>query len=61
MVVTNASTNEKHRFYKSTVQAISRGGEDCYTKVGALWARFFVMGSPVKTQAENGMSKLLNL
>ena len=36
MVLTNASTNEKHKFYKSRLQAFSRGGEDCTTKVGAL-------------------------
>ena len=38
MVGTNASTNENNKFYNSTVQAISRGGGDCVTKVGALCA-----------------------
>ena len=40
MVGTNASTNEKNEFYNSTVQAISREGGDCATKVGDLCARF---------------------
>ena len=47
MVETNASTNEKHKFYKSTLQAISRGEVDCTTKVGSLCARFVDMGAPV--------------
>ena len=50
MVGTNASTNEKHNFYNSTVQAISREGVDYATKVGSICARFVDMGSPVKTQ-----------
>ena len=50
VVGTNASTNEKHKFYNSTVQAISRGGGDCDTKVGALCVFFVDMGAPVKTQ-----------
>ena len=39
--------------------AISRVGGDCTTKVGALCARFVDMGSPVKTQVKNGLSKFL--
>ena len=42
------------------MQAISRRGEDCTKKVGSLCARFFDMGDLVKTQAENGLSKLFN-
>ena len=60
MVGTNASTNEKNKFYNSTVQAISRVGGDCDTKVGSLCARFVDMGSPVKTQVENGLSELFD-
>ena len=37
---TNASTNGNHKFYNSTVQAISRGGGNCATDVGALCAHF---------------------
>ena len=36
MVGTNVSTNEKHKFYKSMVQAISIEGGDCATNVGDL-------------------------
>ena len=43
-----------------SIYHISRGGGDCATKVGALWARFVDMGAPVKTQAENGLSNLFN-
>ena len=50
MFVTDASTNEKHKFYKSTVQAISIGGGYCATKVGAMCARFVDMVAAVKTQ-----------
>ena len=50
MVVTNASTNEKHKFYNSIVHSISRVGGYCATKVVALCARVIEMGSPVKTQ-----------
>ena len=60
MVGKNYSTNEKHKFYNSTVQAISRGGEDWYKKVGALCAYFVDMIYPVKTQVENVMSKIFN-
>ena len=60
MVETNASTNEKHKLYNSTVQAISRGWGDCATNVGALCARFVDMGDPVKTQIKNALSKLFN-
>ena len=54
MVGTDASTNENNKLYNSIVQAISRGGGDCTTKVGALCARFVDMGDPVKTEVENG-------
>ena len=37
----NASTNKNHKFYNSTVQAISIGGVDCATKVGSLCDPFF--------------------
>ena len=40
------------------MQDISRGGGECATKVGALCAQFVDMGSPVKTQVENGLNKL---
>ena len=52
--------NEKHKFYKSTVQVISRGGGDCSTNFGYRCARFVDMGAPVETQVENGLSKVLN-
>ena len=60
MVGTNASTNEKYKFYNSTVQAISGGGGDCATKVGALCDRFVDMGSPVKIQVEDVPSQILD-
>ena len=56
----NASKNENHNFYNSTVQAISRGGGDCTTKVGAICAHFVDMRAPVKTQVGNGLSKIFN-
>ena len=61
MVVTNDSTNEKHNFYNSTVQAISRGGGYHATSFVALCAHFVDMGSAVKTQVENGLSKIFGL
>ena len=61
MIVTNAYTNEKHKFYKSEVQGVSRGVGYYATKVGALCARFFGMGPTVKTNMENGLNKLFNL
>ena len=61
MVGTNDSTNENHKFYNSTLQAISRGGGDQTKKVGVLCSRFFNMGAPVKTQLDNGISKIFNL
>ena len=61
MIGSNASTNEKHRFYKLTVQAISRRGGDCATNFGSLCTRFVDMGAPVKTQFENKLSKLFDL
>ena len=42
------------------MQEISRGVGDCATKVGSLCARFVDMGAPVKTQVENGLSKILD-
>ena len=60
MVGTNDYTNENNKFYNSTVQAISRGGVDCATKVGALCAHFIDIGAPVKTRVENGISKIFN-
>ena len=51
MVGTNDYTNENHKFYKSTVQAISRGGGYCDTKVVSLCDHFFDMVSLVKSQA----------
>ena len=60
MVGTNASTKENQKFYNSTVQAISIGGGDCATKVGALCSCFVDMGDLVKTQVENGLSNILN-
>ena len=58
MVGTNASTNRKHKFYNSKVQAISIGGVDCAKKFRSIRARFVDMGSQVKTQVDNGLSKL---
>ena len=58
MVGTHDSTNEKHKFYNSTVQDISRGGGDCATKFGSLCARFVDMEYPVNNQVGNGLSKL---
>ena len=43
------------------MQAISRGGGDCATKVGILCAHFFGIGSLVKIQLENGLSKIFDL
>ena len=43
------------------MQAISTGGGDCATKVRSLCARFVDMGSLVKTQAENGISKIFDV
>ena len=60
MVGTNASINKKHNLYKSTVQAISIGGLDCTTKVGALCAHSVYMGAPFKTQVEHGLNKIFN-
>ena len=60
MVGTNAYTNKNYKFYNSTVQAISRGGGYCATKVGDMCAWFVDMGPPVETQVENGLSKLFN-
>ena len=60
MLGTNVSTNKKHKFYNSTVQAISRGGGDCATKVGALCTHFVEMEVREKTQVEIGSSKLFN-
>ena len=61
MVLTNDYTNEKHKLYNSTVLAISKGGQDCDTKVGSLLDFFVDMVDSVKTQVENGLSKLFNL
>ena len=58
MVGTNASTNEKHKSYNSTVQDISWGGGKYGTKVGAICARFSNMGDLGKTQVENRISKI---
>ena len=58
---TNASKNENHKFYNSTVQAISTGGGDCATKVGSLCDHFVDMVAPVKIQVENGLNKLFYL
>ena len=60
MIRTNASTNENHKFYNSTVQEISRGGGDCATKFGALCTHFVDMVSPVKSQVENGLIEIFN-
>ena len=60
MVGTNYSTNEKHKFYNSTVQAISRGGGDFATNIGSLSARFVDMGAPVKSQVNNGISNIFD-
>ena len=49
MIGTNASTNENHEFYKSTVQAILRGVGYCAKRL-ELYAPVFLHGSPRKTQ-----------
>ena len=58
MVETNSSINKNHKFYNSMVQAISRVVQDCATNVGSLCACFVDMVALVKTQVENGLSKL---
>ena len=60
MVGTNSSTNEKHKFYNSIVQDVSRRRVYCARKVGSLCSRFVDMGSPVKTQVKNGLSKIFD-
>ena len=40
------------------MQAISRGGGDCATKIGALCSLFVDMGSLVKTKVENVLSNI---
>ena len=60
MVGTYVSTNDKYKFYNSIVYVISRGRGDFATKVWSLCARFVDMGSPNKTQVENGFSKLFD-
>ena len=52
----NASTNKNNKLYNSIVQAISRGGRECATKVRSPCTRLFDMVSQVKTQMENDMS-----
>ena len=61
MYGTKTSTNKKNKFYKSRVQASSRGGGDWPTKFEALCANFFIMGSLMKSKMENGLIKLLDL
>ena len=39
------------------MQAISRVVGDCAKNIGYMYARFVDMGSPVKTQVENGLNK----
>ena len=56
----NAYTNEKYKFYNSTVQVISRVRGDCAAKFGSLCHRFVDVVSPVKTQLENGLSKIVD-
>ena len=60
VVGTSYSTNEKYKLYNSTVQAIPRGGGDCTTNFGSMCACFVDIGSPVKTQVENSLSKIFN-
>ena len=55
---TNASKNEKHKLYKSTVWEISRGGGEWATKVGSHCVCFVYMGAQVKTQVKNGLSNI---
>ena len=52
MVGTNASTNENHKFYNSTVQAISIGGGDCATNFGDLCACFFIWEPRLKSRCK---------
>ena len=49
MVGINAYTNNKHNYYNATVQYISLGGGDYYTKVRAMCERFVNMLFPVST------------
>ena len=61
MFGTNASPNENHNFYNSTVQVISRGGGYCAKNFGSLCDRFVDLADPGKIQVENGLSKLFDL
>ena len=61
MVVTNSSTNKKHKFYYSTVQVISRAGVYCATKAGSMYAPFVDMEAPVKIQLKNGLLNIFNV
>ena len=57
---TKASTNTKHKFYNSTVHAISKGVGYCATKAGSLCGSFVYMGYLFRTQVQNGLSKLFD-
>ena len=60
MFISGSSDGGNKHLYKlkAMLQDISSGEGDCATEVGAMCACFVDMGAPVKTQAENGLSKL---
>ena len=60
MVGKNVSTNKMQKLYNSTVEGISISGGDCATKVGSLFSLLVDMGALVKTQVENGISKIFD-
>ena len=51
---TNTSTNEKHKLYNSTFQAISRGGGYCATNVGSLCAVLLIWDPQLKIRQKIG-------
>ena len=54
------SPNENHKFYNSTVQAISIVVGYFTTNVGSMCAHFVGIGDPVKTQVKNSLNKLFD-
>ena len=61
IVGSDISTNNNCIFHISTVIVVSIVVGDCIKKIGSLCAYFVDMVSLVKTQVENGMSRLFNL
>ena len=60
MVVTTAFTKTNYKFYKSTVQEISKVEGDCTTKVRYLCESFLDIGVTAKSQVGNGLSKIFD-